>query len=193
MFDFWKSVYGDWVGWEGEGFYLQSYHNAVQETFERQYYGTWLVLAAFCPLWVQRNAMQIYSFQMRLGPRVKIFQEKCTRWYFLLHGFSPSARFSFPVNFFLLNSPFSARWSPALWEGCQTRRAAVWIGEKQSFAVHVFHFESGLEDKSTNHDNHGHLVGAMTTRRIRAAVTMMLTRPYTTSTNVLTEEPGCKR
>jgi len=34
------------------------------------------------------------------------------------------------------------------------------------------------------------LVGAMTTRRIRAAVAMMLTRPYTTSTNVLTEEPG---
>ena len=188
VFDFWNSVYGDWVGWEE--FCL----HPAQQTFERQYYGTWLVLAAFCPLWVQRNAMQIYSFQMRLGPRVKIFQEKCAGWYFLLHSFSLSARFSFPLNFFSSSAKFPffpARWWPALWEGCQTRRAAVWIGEKQSFAVHVFHFESGLEDKSTNHENHGHLVGAMTTRRIRAAVTMMLTRPYTTSTNVLTEEPGC--
>ena len=100
VFDFWNSVYGDWVGWEE--FCL----HPAQKTFERQYYGTWLVLAAFCPLWVQCNAMQIYSFQMRLGPRVKIFQEKCAGWYFLLHSFSLSVRFSFPLNFFSSSAKF---------------------------------------------------------------------------------------
>ena len=32
----------------------------------------------------------------------------------------------------------------------------------------------------------------MTTRRMSAAVTMMLTKAYTQRTKVLTEEPGCK-
>ena len=52
---------------------------------------------------------------------------------------------------------------------------------------------SDNDNNNTYNNNihcHNHLVGAITTRRMRAAVTMMLTKAYTQRTNVLTEEPG---
>ena len=190
VFDFWNSVYGDWVGWEE--FCL----HPAQQTFERQCYGTWLVLAAFCPLWVQRNAMQIYSFQMRLGPRVKIFQEKCAGWYFLLHSFSLSVRFSFPLNFFSSSAKFP--FFPLDGRrhcGKDAKLDELLSGLERNNHLLSMSFILSLVWKTNPpiKKHHSHLVGAMTTRRMRAAVTMMLTRPYTTSTNVLTEEPGCKR